>query len=97
MKLLETYNNVLNEAKSELERLKDNKIPLTDEEREEVMKAKAVWHYSPQNKPTPAIWKSKNPKTGEITYGCETHRVYQTRKSLKAAINAFHNVVKDTA
>lgn len=95
MKLFEVYNNILTEVKSELKKLKNNKIPLTDEEREIVYKAKAVWY--PNGKEVSAIWKSKNPKTGEITYGCNTHRVYQTRKSLKAAINAFHNVVKETA
>jgi hypothetical protein len=97
MKLTVLYNDLLTEVKNELDKLKKNKIPLTDEEREIVMKAKAVWHYSPQNKPTPAIWKSKNTKTGEITYGTNTHRAYQTRKSLQAAINAFHNGIKQTA
>lgn len=88
---------LVNEAKkSRFERLKDNKIPLTDEERKKVMDAEAVWHFSPGNKPTPAVWKSKN-SAGKITYVTNTHRAYQDRPTLKGAISIFHSFIKSTA
>ncbi len=91
-------------AKSEFERLQDNKVPLTDEERKECFKQDAVWHYGSSINPVTgkkekkvcAIWKSKN-KDGEITYGTNTHRAYQTRKSLQAAINIYHSFIKGTS
>lgn len=90
--------NKINESKkSEIERLKDNKIPLTDEERKIVMDADAVWHFSPSNKPSPAVWKSKNPKTEKITYVTNTHRAYNTAPTLKGAISKFHDFIKGTA
>lgn len=87
----------LNEAKkSKFEKLKDNKIPLTDEERKKVMDADAVWHFSHLNKPTPAVWKSKD-KKGKISYVCHTHRAYQVRPTLKGAISIFHSFIKGTS
>ena len=105
MKLLELYDNLLTEAKSEFETLKKNKIPLTDEERKEVFKTDAVWHYGYSTDPNTgrkvkkvsAIWKSKNPKTGKIVYGSNTHRAFQTAKSLKSAIKVFHDFIKGTS
>ena len=89
---------LINEAKkSKFEKLKNNKVPLTDEEREKVMTAKAVWHHGPNGEETPAVWKSKDKKTGKVTYACHTHRLYQTAKSLGAAINKFHKYVKQSA
>lgn len=100
-------NNSLFEAtgKSELQKLKDNKVPLTDEERKEVFKKDAVWHSGSSIDPNTgekvqkvsAVWKSKNPKTGDITYISNTHRLYNTAKSLGAIINKYHNIVKDSA
>lgn len=89
----------LNESKkkSELEKLEDNKIPLTDDERKKVMDADAVWHFSPSNKPSPAVWKSKNPKTGKITYITNSHRAYNTATTLKGAITRFHDFIKGTS
>jgi len=88
----------LEEAKkSKFEKLKDNKIPLTDEERKKVMDADAVWHFSPGNKPSPAVWKSKDKKTGKITYVTNTHRAYQDRPTLKGAISIFHSFIKGTS
>ncbi len=100
--ILEKYirnkvRNLLLEKKSKFQKLKDNKVPLTDEERAEVMKKKAVWHFSPGNKPSPAVWKSKDPKTGEITYITNTHRAYQTKPTLKGAISIYHSFIKGTA
>lgn len=88
----------LNEAKkSKFEKLKDNKVPLTDEEREKVMTAKAVWHHGPNREETPAVWKSKDKKTGKFTYICHTHRAYNTAPTLKGAISRFHKFIKGTA
>ncbi len=96
MKLGEIYLQILSEAKSEFEKLKDNKMPLTDEERAEVMKKKAVWHNGPNGTENAAVWKSKD-KNGKITYVTHTHRAYETASTLKGAISKFHNVIKATA
>lgn len=92
-------------AKSEFEKLQDNKVPLTDEERKECFKQDATWSYASSIDPNTgkkvqkvcAVWKSKNPKTGKITYVTHTHRAYNTAKSLQAAINKYHNFIKGTA
>ena len=86
----------LNEAKSKFDKLQDNKIPLTDKERETVMDKKATWNHGKNGKPSPAVWKSKN-KKGDITYITHTHRAYNTAKSLGAAINKYHNFIKGTS
>jgi mRNA deadenylase 3'-5' endonuclease subunit Ccr4 len=88
---------LLHERKSHFEVLKKNKVKLTDEERAEVMKAKAVWHHGPNGEESPAVWKSVNKKTGETRYVTNTHRAYQDEKTLKAAINKFHSFIKGTA
>lgn len=87
----------LYERKSKFEKLEDNKIPLTDEERKKVMDADAVWHFSHLNKPTPAVWKSKDKKTGKVSYVCHTHRAFQERPTLKGAISIFHSFIKGTS
>lgn len=86
------------EAKPEYENLKDNKIPLTDEERQECLRRKAVWHNHPNPKYNPvcAVWKSKN-KQGKITYITNTHRAGQKAPTLKGAIHKFHSFIKSTA
>jgi hypothetical protein len=99
MKLLNIFNQLLVEtkAKSEFEKLEDNKVPLTAEERKKVMDADAVWHHGPNGKESPAVWKSKNPKTGKITYVTHTHRAYNTAPTLKGAIGKYHSFIKGTA
>ena len=88
----------MNETKkSKFEKLQDNKVPLTPEEREKVMKAKAVWHHGPNGEETPAVWKSKDKKTGKFTYVTNTHRAYQDRPTLKGAISIYHKFIKSTA
>lgn len=96
-------NDVLNEKKkSAFEVLKDNKVPLTPEERKECIDKKAVWHFhhgtvkNRKTNTTPAIWKSKK-KDGSFVYVAATHRAYQVRDTLKGAISIFHSFIKGTA
>lgn len=80
--------------------LKDNQVQLTKEERAECIKRKAVWHMHMGRNKTRlevAVWKSKHPKTGKITYVTNTHRAYNTAPTLKGAIARFHNFIKGTA
>lgn len=84
----------LSEKKSEFETLKDNKLPMTPEERKVAMEADAVWHAV--NGPVCAIWKSQNAK-GEMHYCSNTHRAYSKSPTLKGAIAKFHSFVKTTA
>ncbi len=91
--------NLLNEkAKSEFERYKDRKVPLTPEESEECKKKKAVWnnHPNPKYNPIPAVWKSKS-KDGKMTYITNTHRAWNKAPSLKGAIGKYHSFIKGTA
>lgn len=83
-------------AKSEFQKLKDNKVRLTPEERKQCMDKKAVWHFN-GNGATPAVWKSKDPKTGKVTYVTNTHRAYNTAPTLKGAIGRYHKFIKGTA
>jgi hypothetical protein len=92
---------LLLEKKSDFQKLKDNKVPLTPEERKECMDKKCVWHFHQvkggKHVATPAVWKSKDPKTGKITYVTNTHRAYNTASTLKGAISRFHKFIKRTA
>lgn len=70
-------------------------VPLLPEERELVMKRKAIWHHGPKGEPTPAVKKSiVNGKTWYVT---ATHRAYNVRPTLKATIRRYHDFVKGTA
>lgn len=93
---MEILRELLMEA-SEFKTLEKNKQPLTPEERKECMDKKAVWHFSHLPSPTPAVWKSVNPKTKKTTYVTNTHRAYNTAPSLKGAIGRFHKFIKSTA
>lgn len=84
-------------TKSPFEKMKDNKVPLTPEERTECMKAKAVWHQGPGGAASPAVWKSVHPDTKKVTYVSSTHRCYQQADTLKGAIAKYFSVVKDSA
>lgn len=78
--------------KSDFQKLKDNKVNLTPEERKECKDKKAEWSggYC-------AVWKSVDPKTNKVTYVTNTHRAYQARPTLKGAISIFHSFIKSTA
>lgn len=85
--------NLLCEA-PEMKTIKKNKVKLEPEERAQAMKAGAVWHHSPDGSPTCAIWKAV--VNGKTWYGCNTHRCYQAKPTLKGAISAF-KFVQSTA
>ena len=81
--------------KSHFQVLKEHRIELTPEERKKVMDADAVWHHGPGGAPSPAVWKAViDDKT---TFICNTHRAFQERNSLDAAIKIFHSFIKGTA
>lgn len=79
----------------DLSTLKKNRRPLDDKERAAVMKAGAVWHMGANGSESPAVWKAV--ANGKTWYVSNTHRCYQCKPTLKAAIQAYHDVVKDTA
>ena len=81
--------------KTHMQVLKENKIPLTPEERDKVMKEKAVWHHGPSGEETPAVWKSKI--NDKVYYVTNTHRAYQDCDTLDGAIGKFHSFIKGTA
>lgn len=91
-----TINDAMNERKSKFEVLKDNKVKLTDEERAEVMKSKAVWHSGPHGEEQAAVWKSRK-KDGSFVYVTATHRAFNTASTLKGAISRYHKFIKSTA
>lgn len=82
--------------RSHFQVLKANKKPLTKAERDTVIKAKAVWHNGPNGKPTAAVWKSADSK-GNTVYVTNTHRAYNTARTLKGAITRYHTFIKGTA
>ena len=90
-----TFREFLKEQ-SEFQKLQKNKVSLTAEEREEVMKRKAIWHHGPNGEETPAVWKSVD-KNGKATYVTNTHRAYNTAPTLKGAIGRYHDFIKGTA
>lgn len=85
---------VMLETGPSMQTLKDNRVELDDDERKQVMRAGAVWHLGKNGKPSPAVWKSE--VRGKPYYVCNTHRTYQVKTTLRAAIRAF-DFVKTTA
>jgi hypothetical protein len=78
----------------EISTLKKNQIKLDPEERDQVMRARAVWHMGKDSGPSPAVRKAK--VRGKTWYWCATHRFGQVRPTLRGAIKAFDKV-KETA
>ena len=76
-------------------RMKQYQVDLSPEERAQVMKAKAVWHFNPKGNATPAVWKSI--VKGVTYFTTNTHRAYQTRPTLQGAIGIYHSFIKSTA
>ncbi len=87
---------MMKEPKASFQILKENRIPLTSEERKIVMKRKAVWHHGPHGEETPAVWKSKD-SHGNIIYVTATHRAWNSSKTLLGCINRYHKFIKSTA
>jgi hypothetical protein len=85
------------EKKSSFQVLKENKVPLSDEERRKIMVRKAVWHHGPNGEETPAVWKSVNKKTGKTTFVTNTQRAYNARPTVEGAISRYHKFIKGTA
>jgi len=81
--------------KSHFQVLKEHRIELTHEERKKVMDADAVWHHGPGGAPSPAVWKAV--VDDKTTFICHTHRAFQERNSLDAAIKIFHSFIKETS
>ena len=63
--------------------LKDMKLRLEPEEREQAIKAGAHWSDG-----RCGIWKART-KSGEIVYGSNTHRAMSVKPTLGQAIKAF--------
>lgn len=98
--LAKLYDDKANEAfkkLASLQKLQENKVPLSDEERKKVMVFKAVWHHGKNGEATPAVWKSVDKKTNKTTYITNTHRAYNTAPTVEQAIARYHKFIKGTA
>lgn len=89
--------NELYEAAIGFQQLKKNKVALSDKERQQCLDDDAVWHHGPGGQPSPAVWKSVDPKTKKTTYVTNTHRAFNTAPTLKGAIGRYHSFIKGTA
>jgi hypothetical protein len=90
-----TFSQFLLNESPEWKTLEKNKVPLSSEEREQVMDSGAVWHHAPNGGPSPAVWKSVvNGKEWFIT---NTHRLFKACPTINGAITKFHKVVKQTS
>lgn len=94
--LTEDWNLLCEKAKSDFQKLQQNKKPLSNDERTECMKKKAVWHHGIKGAASPAVWKSVA-KDGKTTYVTNTHRAYNTATTMKGAIRRYHDFIKGTA
>jgi hypothetical protein len=83
--------------KMDFKTLQKNRVPLTAEERSQVMGKKAVWHHGPNGEETPAVWKSVDKKTGKVTYVTNTHRATAYAPTVEGAISKYHKFIKGTA
>ena len=68
------------------DKLKKNEKPLDDDERKKVKKAN----------PESTIWKSVDPKSGEVTYIAHTHRASATAPTLKGILAKAKNSIDST-
>jgi hypothetical protein len=75
--------------------LEKNRIDLEPEERQQIMKAKAVWPFGKNGADSPAIHKAT--VKGKTWFWSNTHRCGQVRPTLKGAIKAFHDIVEPSA
>ena len=89
MEALALVENLLLEA-PEIKTLKAARRQLDPAEREKVLAAKATWGDG-----KPGVWKAV--VRGKTWYCCNTHRCYQAKPTLAAAIKAFHDVVEPSS
>lgn len=75
--------------------LEKHRVDLEPEEREQIMKAKAVWPFGKKGADSPAIHKAVH--QGKTWWWSNTHRCGQVRPTLKGAIKAFHDIVEPSA
>ena len=68
---------------------------MSEDERKEVLKSKAVWHHGPKGEATPAVWKAI--VDGKTWYVANTHRAYNATSTLKGTIKKFHDFIKSTS
>jgi hypothetical protein len=87
-------SNLICESTYDTKYLLKNKIKLEPEERKEAMDRGCVWHMGGQE-PSCGIWKAKT-RSGEIVYGCNTHRAIQVKPTLKGAVGVWP-FIKSTA
>ena len=80
--------SLITEADYDYRHLKRNKVMLTPEEHDEVLKSGAVWDHPKTGEKTPGIWKAKT-RSGITVYGSNTHRAISVKKSLSDAIKSF--------
>jgi len=78
--------NTVNEAKTDRQKLRDDQVKLTDEERAEVITKGATWDDG-----LPGIWKSVD-KKGNVQYCSNTHRAMAVSTTLAAAIKKFPEI-----
>lgn len=79
--------------------LKKGKVPLTPDERQKVMAAKATWNQGiakgGKRFPVPAVHKSV--VGGKTWFYTNTHRAYNVTPTLQGAIGRYHKFIKGTA
>ena len=85
----------IQESGPHFDTLEKSKVKLTDSEREQTIKAKAIWHHGPAGKPSPAIKKAVI--RGRTYYYCNTHRCYQSAPTIAGAIKKFFDVVEPSS
>jgi len=99
MRFMDRLNAVLLEYSSKghpkWKTLEKNKVELTPEEREEVMRREATWNHGPGGAPSPAVWKSV--VDGKTWYITNTHRAWTAAPTLRGAISRYHKRIKGTA
>jgi len=81
--------NIGEASSPKMKALKKGRTALSEPERREVMRRKAVWDDG-----HPGVWKSR--VNGKTYYVCNTHRAAEVKPTLKGAIRAF-DFIKTTS
>lgn len=80
--------------------MKKHQVRLDPEESKLCHDRKAVWNFmfgrDGKRKKTAAVWKSVLPN-GETWYSTNTHRAWNTTRTLKGTIKRFHDFIRGTA